>query len=190
MTADRVANLESLVSEHFANASVNRDTVMALFEKLKAQPPQLFLENAVFSTERPYGRKLLFHSREVEVLIMGFLPDRECPPHDHGDADGLVLVCHGTARHKLFRRELNELQLVSETEEPANQVLDAPVDCVHSMGNASQIEELVTLHVYWPPICQMSVFDVAHKQIYLVNGKAGAWLPVDPSTLIETQQMK
>lgn len=189
MTNKTIEGLEKLISDTFANKPFSRESVMSLFDVIKKLPPQDLFDCALFSNDRPYGRKLLFHSPEGEVLIMGFLPGRECPPHDHDHADGLVLVCHGSARHRVFRRGENELQLVAETIENTYQVLDAPVDCVHSMGNASGSEPLVTLHVYWPPICQMALFDMENKQIHLVNDKAGAWLPVDPGTLIETRQI-
>lgn len=182
--------LEQTIIDRFEHAQINRNVVTALFDEIKSLNLQDFFDCALFSVEKPYGRKLLFYSPDVEVLIMGFLPERECPPHDHGKADGLVLVCYGEARHKVFTRHHNSLQLVLDTRELQGYILDAPIDCVHGMGNSSTHKPLITLHVYWPPIEQMSVFDLDQKRIYIVNDKAGAWLPIAPETLLETHELK
>lgn len=170
-------------------ATVNHEVVLALFEEMKALDPRDFTDVALFSQDRPYGRRKLYCSPNVEVLLMGFLPGRECPPHDHGEADGLVLVCHGEAEHKIYRLGDAGLSVFRQTREPAGSVLRAPLECVHSMGNGSQSELLITLHVYWPPIRKMSVFDVDARRVYVVNEAAGAWLPVDPTTLIDTYEL-
>lgn len=120
---------------------------------------------------------------------MGFHPLRECPPHDHGGSDGLVLVCSGTAEHRIYRREGGNLTLVERTLDRAGSILDVPIDCVHAMGNPGP-EPLVTLHLYWPPIKRMTVFDIENRKVYEVNGAAGAWLPIAPETLISCTELE
>lgn len=105
-----------------------------------------FVEAAEFSNLRPYGRRLVLYTATVEALVMGFQPLHECPPHDHGGADGLVLVCNGTAEHRIYRREGANLRLVERTLNPAGSILDVPVDCVHAMRNPGP-EPLVTAHI-------------------------------------------
>src|SRR5690349_15594909 len=143
-----MTRLESFIHPIASLSSVRRSDVLRFLQSVPFFSDVL-IASAEFSDERPYGRRLLISVPTVEVLLMGFHPGRECPPHDHGHADGLVLVCNGTARHKVYQREANCLPLISETSEVAGSILDAPVDCVHSMGNASQKEPLITLHVYW-----------------------------------------
>lgn len=145
---------------------------------------------AEFSRIRPYGRRVLLSTSNFEVLLMTFSPGRECPPHDHGASEGLMLVCLGVAEHRIYRREAGNLKLVQATRKPAESILEAPVGCIHAMGNGSTTERLVTLHVYWPLIQQMSIFDVLKRKVYVVNEEAGAWLPPDPATLLACHDLK
>lgn len=167
---------------------ITKATVQAFLRDLRPNAA-CFAETAEFSDVHPYGRRLLLQTPAVEVLVMGFHARNECPPHDHGGSDGLVLVCGGTAAHSIYRRKQSNLTLVERALEPVGSILDAPVDCVHAMGNPGP-EPLITLHVYWPPIEHMTVFDIGNRKIYEVNGKAGAWLPVDTAALIETHELK
>src|SRR5437868_7361235 len=136
-----MTKLEDLIRPIASLPSVTRSDVLQF---LKSFPfaSDVLKESVQFSDDRPYGRCLLVSIPTVEVLLMGFHPERECPPHDHGESDGLVLVCHGSARHKVYQREANSLKLIADTIEAAGSILDAPVDCVHSMGNASKTEPL------------------------------------------------
>lgn len=85
-----------------------------------------FVQAAEFSDVSPYGRRLLIQTSTIEALVMGFYPWRECAAHDHGGSDGLVLVCSGTAEHRIYHREGGNLTLVERTLESAGSILDAP----------------------------------------------------------------
>lgn len=148
-----------------------------------------FVEAAEFSDSRPYGRRLLLKTAVLEVLVMGFYAGRNCPPHDHGGSDGLVLVCGGAAEHQIYLRDQGRLILAESIVEPAGKIIAAPVDCIHAMGNSGP-EPLVTLHVYWPPIEHMTIFDLESSKVYEVSSKAGAWLPVDPETVMEVHPLE
>lgn len=161
---------------------IERTDVLAFLRQVGSESRR-FVEAAEFSDSRPYGRRLLLKTSVIEVLVMGFRPGRVCPPHDHGGSDGLVLVCSGTAEHLIYRRFGSGLALWSQTLETKGSILDAPVDCVHAMGSHGE-EPLVTLHVYWPPIDHMTIFDLDNRKVWEVNDQAGAWLPVAPGTLI------
>lgn len=187
-TCPKIPDLDDLLLPLRNAREVTREAVQMLLSDLRLKV-HCFTEAAEFSDVRPYGRRLLLQTPAVEVLVMGFRAGRECPPHDHGGSDGLVLVCAGTAEHCLYRCEAAELKLLERTREPVGSILDAPVDCIHAMGNPGP-ESLVTLHVYWPPIERMIVFDIESRKIYEVNGKAGAWLPVAPDTLISCTELK
>lgn len=160
-------------------------SVSEFLRSLSSVVLQEVITKATFpADERPYGRNLVYRSLSAEVLAMGWGIGRECPPHDHGRAEGLVLVCQGVARHKIFR---SDLTLISDTLEPTGSTLGAPHNCIHAMGSAASGEPLITLHVYWPPIDRMAIFDTDRGLVYIVSDRAGAWLPPDPATLIETR---
>lgn len=178
----RTRNLDAFLLRVQNIEHITKSSMQALLRDVRSDVAS-FVQAAEFSDVSPYGRRLLIQTSTIEALVMGFYPWRECAAHDHGGSDGLVLVCSGTAEHRIYHREGGNLTPVERTLESAGSILDAPVDCVHSMGNPGP-GLLVTLHLYWPPISQMTLFDLKERVVYQVNGTAGAWLPVAAETLI------
>jgi len=166
---------------------VSQDAVANILRKLHV-PERDLLDQAEFSDDRPYGRRLIIRTRTIEVLLMGFREGSECPPHDHGGSIGLVYVCVGTAEHSIFQWKNGGLLRTEQRLSGAGGILDAPADCVHAMRNPGP-GALVTLHVYWPPIQKMSIFDLQQRMRYAVNDKAGAWLPVVPETVLSSRSL-
>ncbi|MFD5851834.1 hypothetical protein ACFWGC_16725 [Cytobacillus pseudoceanisediminis] len=50
---------------------------------------------------KPYYRKLLYQSEEVELLVMNW-SDIECAPHDHGNSKGWIQVLNGDAENTVY----------------------------------------------------------------------------------------
>ncbi len=60
------------------------------------------------SREKPYYRKLLFQSKQVELLLMNW-SGLDCAPHDHGASYGWIQVIEGNVSNQLFKVKSNEL---------------------------------------------------------------------------------
>lgn len=172
--------------------------VEGIFESLRTPSPAQLSEaiNALEMSESelsphlgtpgvfPYGRKLLYQSSEVEVLVMNWATDRECSPHDHGQSFGWVMVVSGTAVHRLFT--LNQADVPVEfgvRKEETGRCFFAPRGMIHSMGNMT-VDPLVTLHVYSPPITNMKVYDLLNCSVCVVSDDCGAWWPQEQRQIV------
>lgn len=179
--------IEQLLEPLRTSGAPMRERVAAWLTAMRVHAA-LFSAAAVFSDDRPYGRRLILETSDVEVLIMGFLGGRRCPPHDHGRADGMLLVCAGTVEHQFYRPVPGGLEARDITCDAAGSILTAPADHVHAMGNPHE-ELLVTLHVYWPPIDRMTIYDLDAGRVLEVDSGAGAWLPADPRHLLSSTDL-
>ncbi len=129
-----------------------------------------------------YGRKLLYQDHEGEVLLMTWQEDRFCAPHDHEASQGCVFFLQGhfLERQWLWQEQTLRLGPSQEISSPTS----VPVEAgrIHDM---KAVNQGVSLHVYFPPICKMKVFDVKNQMTYLVGQKAGAWLPVSEENILK-----
>lgn len=132
----------------------------------------------------PYGRKKIFSTPEIEVLVMNWAARRECAPHDHGASFGWVHVMAGTVTHTLFTLDRDGIPVPFGSRlEHAGSRYFAPRSLVHSMGNP-QDDLTVTVHVYCPPITGMKVCDLSRCAACVVSDDCGAWWPDDQRQLV------
>ncbi|MGD6816377.1 cysteine dioxygenase [Metabacillus sp. 84] len=125
---------------------------------------------------RPYYRKLLYQNEAVELLVMNW-SQIECAPHDHGNSEGWIQVLDGTSVNTVY--EVKENGLPSELFEEQHEhgrLLYAPKKGVHKMKAAGG-KDLVTLHLYSPPISGMMVYDLEVCAACVVSDDCGAWWP-------------
>jgi cysteine dioxygenase len=148
--------------------------VSALGELL--QPPQ----------DLPYGRKLLHHDGEMEVILMNWQQRCSCLPHDHGTSEGWFKVLTGKASHVYYAKGTGVPTAVKEETLETGTVLHAAKTMVHHMANPED-RPLVTLHFYFPPITNMEVFDVDAARAAIVSSDCGAWWPPTSQQLVASR---
>lgn len=128
------------------------------------------------SKGKPYNRKLLYKNEEVELLVMNW-SQLECAPHDHGNSHGWIQVLSGTSLNSVY--EVNGNGLPSELFHEYHhkgRYFYAPKKAIHKM-QASNNTDLVTLHLYSPPITGMIVYDLQKCAACVVSDDCGAWWP-------------
>ncbi|TDQ39800.1 cysteine dioxygenase [Aureibacillus halotolerans] len=126
----------------------------------------------------PYGRRILYCSATVEVMLMHWSPTQACAPHDHGDSLGWIYIVNGQSQHTLFTSEPGILPKILKVKvEDTGDYLFAPRKKVHQMASASKNAPLLTLHVYAPPIKNMKVYDLKKCAVCTVAAECGAWWP-------------
>lgn len=138
---------------------------------------------------KPYYRKLLYQNKEVELLVMNW-SDIECAPHDHGGSKGWIQVLAGTSINTMY--EVRNQQLPEELfdqEYREGSFFFAPKKAVHKMKKGSR-EDLVTLHLYSPPIEGMVVYDLEKCAACVVSEDCGAWWPDHIKQKIRDIQLK
>jgi len=158
----------------------------ALVEILQAQrtPPTLeqlydWLENARVSDnelqpylgfkDRTYWRHLVCRNESVEMLVLCWKPGQRTVIHDHNGSQGAVLVQKGVVWETTFRfDEQNGLAYKSGREYGEGAVTGADVPDIHQLGNPDVSEQnLVTIHIYSPPLGVLHTYKPGSAQIDL-----------------------
>lgn len=137
----------------------------------------------------PYNRKLLYKNDEVELLVMNW-SQLECAPHDHGNSHGWIQVLSGTSINTVY--EVNENGLPAELFHHFHhkgKFYYAPKKIIHKM-QASNQSDLVTLHLYSPPITGMMVYDLQKCAACVVSDDCGAWWPEEQYQKVKEIQLK
>ena len=140
------------------------------------------------SSGKPYYRKLLYKSEDVELLVMNW-SDLECAPHDHGDSHGWIQVLNGTSINSIYEVNGNTLpKEVFKEYQHQGKFFYAPQKGVHKM-QADGARALVTLHLYSPPISGMKVYDLEKCAVCVVSDDCGAWWPEEQRQKIKEIQL-
>lgn len=141
------------------------------------------------SEGKPYNRKLLYKNEEVEMLVMNW-SQLECAPHDHGGSHGWIQVLSGTSLNSVFEVNRNGLpaELFHEYYHKGKYFY-APKKAIHKM-KASNNTDLVTLHLYSPPITGMLVYDLQKCAACVVSDECGAWWPEEQYQKVKEIQLR
>ncbi|MCX7570294.1 cysteine dioxygenase family protein [Tumebacillus sp. DT12] len=138
----------------------------------------------------PYGRKMIYKSDDVEMLVMNWSNHMDCAPHDHGSSMGWVSVLEGESTHILY--DLDEdgvpVEKVTRLEATGTHVY-AGEKMIHAMGNHSD-GSLVTVHVYSPPITGMKVYDLEKCAVCIVSDDCGAWWPEHDRQILQEIKLR
>lgn len=106
-------------------------------------------------------------------MLAAWRPGARSAPHDHGEAQGIVIVLAGTFVETRFEFDGGALAPRRNERHRAWDALTAPEGVIHQMGSEGIG---FTLHVYAPCIDRMRVFDVARRSTLVVTGDSGAWV--------------
>jgi cysteine dioxygenase len=166
---DRIKNvLDSLKSPSKAELKVALLQIDMKLEDLAQLP--------VPSEGKPYNRKLLYKNDEVELLVMNW-SQLECAPHDHGNSHGWIQVISGTSLNSIYEVKGSNLpRELFHQYHHKGQYFYAPKKAVHKM-KASNNTDMITLHLYSPPITGMMVYDLEKCAACVVSDDCGAWWP-------------
>ena len=124
----------------------------------------------------PYSRKILIATSECEIMVARWAKDRACAPHDHGSSAGWVFFLEG--RFHEVEYHWNGEALVEDrpiVREPAT-FGAVQADEVHSCRCESAG---LSLHLYFPRIRAMRVYDLAQRRTLIVSDECGAWVPIE-----------
>lgn len=100
----------------------------------------------------PYGRKVVYQTEDVEVIVVHLPAGTETFIHDHGASIGCAYVLEGQLTNRVYRlsREGYAYEAGASVVEPG-QFLYAPQGQIHQMCNTGP-RRMVSFHVYAPKL--------------------------------------
>ena len=116
--------------------------------------------------EGTYARHRVHAGEHAELLVLCWRPGQRTPIHDHAGSYGAVRVLRGVMWETLFEMEDGRgLAYRSSHEWTPGHVTGADVPDIHQLGNPDVSgQDLVTLHLYAPPLTSLNVYKVGRRE--------------------------
>jgi cysteine dioxygenase len=116
--------------------------------------------------EGTYARHRVHVVADAELLVLCWRPGQRTPIHDHAGSFGAVKVLRGVMWETLFEMDEAEgLRYKSSREWTPGHVTGADVPDIHQLGNPEVSgQDLVTLHLYAPPLTTLNVYKVGRRE--------------------------
>jgi cysteine dioxygenase len=116
--------------------------------------------------EGTYARHRVHLGEHAELLVLCWRPGQRTPIHDHAGSFGAVRVLRGVMWETLFEMGNGEgLRYLSGREWTPGHVTGADVPDIHQLGNPDVSgRDLVTLHLYAPPLASLNVYKVGRAE--------------------------
>jgi cysteine dioxygenase len=116
--------------------------------------------------EGAYARHRVYLCGHAELLVLCWRPGQRTPIHDHNGSFGAVRVLRGVMWETLFEMDPGRgLLYKSSREWVPGQVTGADVPDIHQLGNPDVSgQDLITLHLYSPPLTSLNVYKVGRKE--------------------------
>lgn len=130
------------------------EEVIALLQKLDCPLQQLESYIPPLPSVTEYGRRTLYRSKTVELILIKFPAGYETPIHDHGNSVGCCYVLSGSMINKYYelkgegqtvKPRVTQVQHIKE-----KKFLYLPQKQIHSTYNPED-QSLITLNAYFPP---------------------------------------
>lgn len=153
-----------LEAERSGVARAPASTLAHLVERLELSPD--VVESAMRFDPAGYTRTLLRRTAELDLLVLCWLPEQHSPIHDHAGSRGVVRVYSGVLTSRTFTavgphsRRLARLRRGGEAQVAAPGVAAVDLGGIHQLANLTSTN-LVTVHVYSPPLTVMNAYDAA-----------------------------
>jgi DMSO/TMAO reductase YedYZ molybdopterin-dependent catalytic subunit len=116
-------------------------------------------------SEHHYQRNLVRAGRWFHLWVLCWKNGQRSPIHDHAGSVCAVRVLRGTATITSFARAANgHVMAVGSKDFPAGSVLGNQDDDLHQVSNLQAGDaDLVTLHVYCPPLLRMGTYSIMDR---------------------------
>ncbi len=138
--------------------------------------------NSVADSVTPYSRVVLSDSPECEIMLARWAPERICAPHDHGTSAGWVFYFDQEFEEYAYKwREGELVQHATHRHLPGSytQVVKNEIHSCKTSGSG------MSLHIYFPRIEKMRVFDIEGRKTLVVSDNCGAWIPREPEQVVK-----
>jgi cysteine dioxygenase len=118
-----------------------------------------------FSPER-YVRNLMWQSACYQALVLCWRSGQRSPIHDHTGSACVVRVIEGRAIETIFQRAPNGMIFAATSSELIpGQICASEDDDIHQLSNLQAVDDLITLHVYSPPLLIMNNYSLIDASV-------------------------
>jgi predicted metal-dependent enzyme (double-stranded beta helix superfamily) len=145
------------------STSLAHERLMELARRLRLSDELIGLRSA-FAADQ-YARNLVCRTPCFELLVLCWRPGHLSTIHDHAGSLNAIRVHSGRLTSRLFvpvrGRPLGAGPVEMTAEEhvdPGDDLVGVDRDGIHQLANTSD-EDLVTVHVYAPPLSELTVYD-------------------------------
>jgi cysteine dioxygenase len=133
------------------------DTLAAELDQLEPDL-QMFAPWWIFDACK-YRRNLIRRTAAYEALLLCWMPGQRSPIHDHQGSGCAFRVIEGVVTETLYERTRGDLATaVSMRWLPPGTICASRDFDIHEVANLEPSAELVTLHVYSPPLRDMNLY--------------------------------
>lgn len=109
-----------------------------------------------------YRRNLIRRTADYEMLLLCWLPGQRSPIHDHRGSGCAFRVVEGIVSETLYERTTDHLATAAAMRWLPPGTICASRDFdIHEVANTQPDRDLVTLHVYSPPLREVSLYRAA-----------------------------
>lgn len=145
--------LESLPDYNLSDqGELFKDNILAEMEQAIAETR--------FQSEH-YSRTILHQVKDFDVVLIGWMAGQKSPIHNHPSNGCLVYPILGELLEERFCDELNPISQ-TKISVGSHSYIDDGI-CVHRLGNASDTNPAISVHVYSPSNFVCTIFDPSSK---------------------------
>jgi len=156
--------------------------ILSIFREAGLDAHTLSGINSAADPVTPYSRVVLSSAPECEIMLARWTPDRVCAPHDHGASAGWVFYFEQDFEEHAYRWQDGALVQHATHQHRAGtwtQVVKNEIHSCRSKGGG------LSLHVYFPRIEKMRVYDIEGRRTIVVSDNCGAWIPLRPEQRVK-----
>lgn len=165
------------------------DTQFQELDQFEDRVPREFLEQWLRDTALPfdqlqefvrfhpehYLRNLVHGGPAYHVLLLCWRNGQRSPIHDHIGSGCGVKVLQGTATETVFDRAPNGMIFATRSRFLTADTVCATEDAdIHQISNLQAEGDLVTLHVYSPPLMRMNVYSLDDRRVKMIDDPINA----------------
>lgn len=129
------------------------------------KPSRELVEEWVRFDDDVYTRNIVYVDDDFEILILNWKSGQRSPIHNHKGSACAVYVVEGVATEVAFARGDNGILYPTNTEHfRAGTTCGSFDEEIHQIVNVQPVgEELISMHIYSPPLHGMEVFPLAQS---------------------------
>jgi cysteine dioxygenase len=162
------ASMQSLIIK--LESTDSAPSLAQIYEWLEtAEPSPADLQPYLGFKEGNYWRHRVCRNEFVEMLVLCWRPGQRTPIHDHNGSHGGVKICQGILWETTFSfNTVTGLEYQGAREHKADSVTGSDVPDIHQLGNPDVSgQDLITLHVYAPPLGVLHTYKPGSAKIDL-----------------------